>query len=93
MSLVRRHLRILGRVQGVFFRAWTAQHAERLGIDGWIRNRGDGSVELVASGPAEAVDALVALCREGPPDARVERVDVTETDEQVASGFVKKPTL
>ncbi|MFO7854538.1 MAG: acylphosphatase [Paracoccaceae bacterium] len=61
---------ISGRVQGVGFRDWTRREAGRLGVSGWVRNRDDGTVELVASGEAEAVDALLEVCREGPPPAR-----------------------
>ena len=90
---VKRHLGISGRVQGVFFRAWTVQQAERLGVDGWVRNRGDGSVEMVASGPPDAVEALIALCRRGPPQAHVERIDIAEWEEPVAPGFTTRPTV
>ena len=69
-------LRIHGRVQGVFFRNWAMDKARALGVRGWVRNRRDGSVELVAYGDDEAVDALIAACRKGPPAAEVERIDV-----------------
>ncbi|HEU0100255.1 MAG TPA: acylphosphatase [Allosphingosinicella sp.] len=68
-------VRIYGRVQGVFFRNWTMGRARSLGVRGWVRNRLDGSVELEAYGEAEAVDALVAACRDGPPAALVERIE------------------
>lgn len=74
------HLRIEGRVQGVWFRESMRREAERLGVVGWVRNRPDGSVEAVAQGPAEAVDALVEWARSGPPQARVERVVLAETE-------------
>jgi len=63
-------------VQGVFFRNWTMQQARSLGVRGWVRNRQDGSVELVAYGEDEAVEALIAACRIGPPTAQVERIEV-----------------
>lgn len=72
MKAVR--VEIEGLVQGVYFRAWTEQNALRLGLAGWVRNRRDGSVEALFCGPAEAVDRMVALCREGPPSARVGKV-------------------
>jgi acylphosphatase len=70
-----RHVTIRGRVQGVGFRAWTEYEALRRGVEGWVRNRRDGSVEAVFAGPAEAVEAMIASCRQGPPGARVEKLD------------------
>ncbi|MGF1626661.1 MAG: acylphosphatase [Alphaproteobacteria bacterium] len=67
---------ITGRVQGVWFRGWTLRRAESLGLRGWVRNRRDGTVEAVFVGPPEAVEAMVAACREGPPAARVDGVAV-----------------
>ncbi len=75
-----RRLRVYGRVQGVFFRQWTAEKARALGLRGWVRNRLDGSVELVAHGEAEALEALTAACRTGPPAAKVERIEVEVLD-------------
>jgi acylphosphatase len=71
-----RLVRIHGRVQGVFFRNWTAEKALALGVCGWVRNRLDGTVELAAYGEEEAVEALIAACRSGPPAAKVERIEV-----------------
>lgn len=71
---VCRHLRITGRVQGVWYRGWTVQRATALGLDGWVRNRADGSVEALVAGPAPAVRDLIAACRDGPPNARVTAV-------------------
>ena len=70
-----RHVIIRGRVQGVGYRAWVEHEALRRGLDGWARNRRDGSVEAVFAGPPDAVAAMVAACRRGPPSARVEAVD------------------
>jgi acylphosphatase len=67
-----------GRVQGVSYRASTAHEARRLGLTGWVKNLDDGSVELEAQGSAEAVDQLLAWCKQGPPAARVTAVDVDE---------------
>ncbi|MDL1872596.1 acylphosphatase [Deltaproteobacteria bacterium PRO3] len=66
---------IRGRVQGVFYRAWTQQTARSLGLSGWVRNLPDGSVELLAQGPAEPLRELLRLCRVGPPAARVQAVE------------------
>ena len=88
-----RRVRIHGRVQGVFFRNWTAQQAHALGVRGWVRNRRDGSVELLAYGEDEAVEALIAACGTGPPAARVERMVVEVIDgERLPSGFEVAPT-
>lgn len=86
-------LRISGKVQGVWFRAWTVQEAARLGLDGWVRNRVDGTVEALAVGAPEAVDRLIALCREGPPKAQVARVDVEPAEGITPVGFTQKPTV
>lgn len=85
-------VRIHGRVQGVWFRGWTEEQAAALGVDGWVRNRSDGSVEAVFSGPQEAVRDIVARCRRGPPAARVERVAEQPELEPVQPGFIALPT-
>jgi acylphosphatase len=74
---------VAGRVQGVGFRFHTEREARRQGITGWVRNRADGTVELVAEGPRDALERLLAWCRQGPPQARVARV---ETHWSAASG-------
>jgi acylphosphatase len=71
----RARLRVTGLVQGVFYRQSTAIEAARLGLSGSVRNLADGSVEVVAEGSREAVLALQAWCRRGPPAARVESVE------------------
>jgi acylphosphatase len=91
--MIGRRIRILGRVQGVFFRAWAAEQARRLGVRGWVRNRRDGTVELQAHGDSEAVEALIARCREGPPSARVERVETEAVEGQGGEGFEVMPTV
>lgn len=75
--MVRATLRIVGRVQGVSYRASAQRQAEALGLSGWVANRPDGSVEAVAEGPRERVEAFVAWCRQGPPGARVDDVAVS----------------
>lgn len=69
---------VSGRVQGVAYRASTVSEALRLGLVGWVKNRGDGGVELEAEGPDDKVAALIRWCHEGPPAAKVSRVDVEE---------------
>ena len=66
---------VQGRVQGVGYRAWTVRRARALGLAGWVRNRSDGAVEILAAGPPEALAALVAACRIGPPSSSVASVD------------------
>ena len=73
-------LSVTGRVQGVWYRGWTVGKAQELGLAGWVRNITDGSVEALINGPKETVDTLVALCRSGPPAARVDGIDVTVID-------------
>jgi len=72
----RAHVRIYGRVQGVWFRAHTKDMADKLGIKGWVRNVPDGSVEAGFEGDDESVEKIIEWCHRGPPLARVERVEV-----------------
>ena len=92
MKTVR--LSITGRVQGVSYRAWTLRAAREKGLKGWVRNRLDGSVEALLSGPPDQVDALVAQCHKGPPAARVDGVAVFEAGgESVPDDFTQAPTV
>lgn len=79
-ELERRGYRVVGRVQGVGFRWWTQRVGERLGLGGNVRNLPDGSVEVHAAGPSEALAALERALREGPPASRVERVETLPAD-------------
>ena len=72
----RAHLRIYGRVQGVFFRANTRKQSQRRGLAGWVKNLADGSVEAIIEGPREQVEEVVEWAREGPPRANVEDLTV-----------------
>jgi acylphosphatase len=72
MSETIRQVTIRGRVQGVGFRYWVEQQATARGLEGWVRNRRDGSVEALFAGPADVVADMVALCRRGPSSARVD---------------------
>jgi acylphosphatase len=75
MTVVRHvtvHVVVIGRVQGVGFRAYVEDEALKLGASGWVRNRRDGSVEAVFAGEEQAVAAVIEACRKGPPGARVE---------------------
>ncbi|HEX6013540.1 MAG TPA: acylphosphatase [Geminicoccaceae bacterium] len=91
-ATISARVRIHGRVQGVWFRAWTAEQARSLGLDGWVRNRADGSVEAVFRGGEASVREMVARCHRGPPAARVERVEETPATEPVPDGFAQLPT-
>ena len=84
---MRKRVVVHGRVQGVFFRDSVRSAAEREGVAGWVRNNRDGSVEAVFEGDPDAVGRLVALCREGPPGAQVEEVDVRDEAEEGLAGF------
>jgi acylphosphatase len=66
---------ILGRVQGVGFRAATVRHAHQLGLGGWVRNNADGSVEALLQGPHDQVDRMLSWLLQGPPGARVDAVN------------------
>ena len=88
---VCRRLRIHGVVQGVGFRYSLHREAVRLELAGWVRNRRDGTVEAVVSGPARAVDALVSWAHRGPPSARVTKVEVAP-DEGCHTAFEQHPT-
>jgi acylphosphatase len=85
MSAVRAQVKISGRVQGVWFRQSTREEAMRLGVNGWCRNCPDGTVEALFEGDKDAVTALLAWCRRGPPLARV--TDVTVEWQQPAGAF------
>ena len=71
------HAYVSGRVQGVFFRAWTRNQARQLGLGGWVRNVSDGRVEVMAQGPDHVLEAFQRRLGEGPPMSRVDGVDVT----------------
>ena len=80
-------VRIEGRVQGVYYRAWTEQTARMLGLDGNVRNMSDGSVEATFSGPAEVVADMLRACAEGPKSAKVSKVTIVHEGGSVAPGF------
>jgi acylphosphatase len=89
--MITRCLRIHGRVQGVGFRAFMQREAQRLGVNGWVRNRHDGTVEAVVHGEPDAVEALVAWARRGPSSARVTHLDERESEGSY-SGFEQRST-
>ena len=73
-AAARVHLKVSGRVQGVYFRASTVEEARRLRLTGWVMNCRDNSVEIVAEGETEQLEKLIYWCRGGPPGARVQEV-------------------
>ena len=83
----RVHVRVRGRVQGVFFRAEARDRAESLGLAGWVRNAENGSVEAVFEGGDERVQSMVEWCRRGPAGARVEDVEVEPGEPTGETGF------
>ncbi len=82
-----RRVVVHGHVQGVFFRETTRRRAQAAGVAGWVRNNRDGSVEAVFEGEPEAIERLVAFCREGPRRARVDWVDVSSEEPEGLLGF------
>ena len=90
---VTRRLLVSGHVQGVGMRAWVERQATRRGLDGWVRNRHDGRVEALFSGPPQQVQEMIDACRSGPPLARVERAVESEESEATAAGFRQRPTV
>ncbi len=93
-DVLRLNLSIQGRVQGVFYRASTAEKARSLGLQGWVRNVSDGSVELLAEGQKGALQELLDWCHEGPPAARVTHIQEAWSEAKgMAAGFEVRPTL
>lgn len=91
---ITRQLRITGRVQGVGYRWTMARQAKALDLRGWVRNRLDGSVEALASGPADAVQALIEWTQRGPELARVDAVVVTAVESaELPEGFEQRETV
>ncbi len=88
-------VRVQGRVQGVGYRAWTADVAAELGLDGWVRNRRDGSVEALFAGPPDRVAGMLERCRQGPRAAKVTALENEEEEggEAVVPGFRTLPSL
>lgn len=83
---------VSGIVQGVGYRQWTRRRAIALGVNGWVRNRFDGRVEILAEGDVRAVDQLIAECHDGPRYADVTNVEPTDTDATGANEFTVRNT-
>jgi acylphosphatase len=86
-------LTITGRVQGVGYRIWAERTASALGLRGWVRNRADGGVELLATGADDAVASLIEACRQGPRAAVVTGVAVADAEDDGSAGFSARPTV
>ncbi|HEX3808974.1 MAG TPA: acylphosphatase [Rhizomicrobium sp.] len=92
-DLTTLRIRIEGFVQAVGYRNFVIAEAGKLGIDGWIRNRSDGTVEVLASGTTANVEAIVAACMRGPEGSRVKNVDLLKSDPPEEKGFHRRPTV
>jgi acylphosphatase len=86
-------LRIEGSVQGVGYREFVMSSARELAVDGWVRNRSDGTVEALVSADNAVVEKLVGLCMRGPPGARVANVELHKAEPPPEKGFRRRPTL
>ncbi len=85
-------VRVTGRVQGVWYRGWICDEAVRRGLNGWVRNRRDGSVEALFAGRALPVQEMIRACKQGPPAAEVLGVVAEAVDVPEGSGFESRPT-
>ena len=92
-DLTTLRLRIEGSVQGVGYRFFAVDEARKLGLDGWIRNRSDGSVEALVSGPTKQVEGFVTVCMRGPSGARVTNVDMHAAEAPRERGFRSRATV
>ncbi|MCO5568834.1 hypothetical protein L7F22_022535 [Adiantum nelumboides] len=86
------NVRVKGTVQGVFYRNWTVETARKFGLDGWVRNRRDGSVEAVFAGKPSVVDNMIESCKSGPPAAVITGVNVLPFSSAISPGFEQRPT-
>jgi acylphosphatase len=86
-------LRIKGTVQGVGFRDWAVGEANARGLSGWVRNRSDGTVEMLIAGPDPKVEDMLRATTQGPPLAQVTNIDIHKETEMPQPGFARKPAL
>lgn len=92
-DLTSLRIRVEGFVQAVGYRHFAIEEANKLGLDGWIRNRTDGTVEILASGATKTVEAFVAACMRGPRDARVKNVELHNAEPPAEKGFRRRPSI
>ncbi len=90
--MITKHLRIKGRVQGVWYRAWTIEQATKLGLKGWVHNCTDGSVEALVHGPEEDVEQMITACRGGPPSAQVSDIEISDGTYDGGQTFEQRAT-
>jgi acylphosphatase len=86
-------LKIEGHVQGIGYREFAVREGNTRGLKGWVRNRADGTVEALASGPSKLVEEFITLCLRGPEAARVENIELKPAEPPETMGFVRKPTV
>lgn len=91
--MAAKHLRIHGRVQGVSYRYWTIQTATSLELTGWVRNRNNGTVEALVMGEESKLQKLIQACHDGPPMARVDKIDITDAAPEDLSIFEARATI
>lgn len=92
MEQETKHLRIHGRVQGVGYRAWAAELAHRLRLNGWVRNRKDKTVEVLVTGHDDAIQKFISECYKGPASAKVEVIHVTNGMDEELTSFIIRDT-
>ena len=87
------NIRIEGQVQACGFRDFAVREANARKLKGWVRNRSDGSLEAVASGPTKEVEAFIAACMKGPPSSRVTALNLSPVDPPETLGFIRRPSV
>jgi acylphosphatase len=87
------NIRIEGQVQGCGFRDFAVREGNARKLKGWVRNRADGSLEAVASGPTKEVEAFIAVCMQGPRGARVTALNLQPVDPPESLGFIRRPSV
>jgi len=92
-DLTTLRIRIEGYVQAVGYRNFVIAEARKLKLDGWIRNRADGTVEVLVSGGTKDVEAIVAACMRGPAGSRVNNVELHKAEPPEEKGFQRRPSL
>jgi len=92
-EIITMNIRIEGQVQACGFRDFAVREANARKLKGWVRNRTDGSLEAVASGPQKEVEAFIAVCMQGPRGARVSALNLQPVDPPESLGFIRRPSV